>query len=193
MTRIGRRGLLGAIALIGLGAAPPPAEPDTYRMRDYKGPTPLTLDGTPALSTEQAAQLWRSGTAIFVDTLARAPKPAGLPPGTIWHPEPREDIPGSIWLADTGYGALPNVMESYFTNALREATGGDRNKPLVFYCRAECWMSWNAARRASALGYSDVRWYRDGTDGWAAAHLPLEPREPLPRPSQADVSPAKAG
>ncbi len=193
MTLIGRRSLLGAVALVGLGAAEPPAEPSAYRMSEYKGLTPPTLNGAPALSTDQAAQLWRSGKAIFIDTLARAPKPAGLPPGTIWRPEPREDIPGSIWLADTGYGALPPVMETYFANALRDATGGDRHRMLVFYCRADCWMSWNAGRRAAALGYTDVRWYRDGTDGWAEHHLPLEAREPLPRPAQVDVSSAKAG
>jgi rhodanese-related sulfurtransferase len=40
-------------------------------------------------------------------------------------------------------------------------------------------MSWNAAKRAIGLGYRNVIWYPDGTDGWAAAGLPLERREPL--------------
>ena len=38
-------------------------------------------------------------------------------------------------------------------------------------------MSWNAAKRALALGYTHVAWYPEGTDGWAAADLPLEPRD----------------
>ena len=181
---IARRALLGAALMVGSGAGKPPPEPNSYRMSDYKAPTPTTLNGAPALSTEDASRLWKSGHAIFVDTLARAPRPAGLPAGTLWHPKPRDDIPGSIWLPDTGYGVLPAIMEGYFADALRTATKGDRDRTLVFYCRADCWMSWNAARRAEALGYTKVRWYRDGTDGWASRGLKLEPREPVPRPPQ---------
>ncbi len=176
-----RRALLGLMLLAAAGAAPPP-EPSGYRLKDYRAPTPMTLNGAPALSTPEAARLWKSG-AIFVDTLARAPRPAGLPAGTIWHPKPRDDIPGSVWLPDTGYGRLPEIMAAYFADALRTATGGRHDRILVFYCRADCWMSWNAARRAEALGYTRVRWYRDGTDGWAASGLPLTPAEPVPRPA----------
>jgi rhodanese-related sulfurtransferase len=45
-------------------------------------------------------------------------------------------------------------------------------------------MSWNAAKRARALGYSNVVWYPEGTDGWLAAGLPVQPTEPEPRPDQ---------
>ncbi len=91
-------------------------------------------------------------------------------------------MPGSIWLPDTGYGALAPVMQQYFEHGLEQASGGNRDRMLVFYCLANCWMSWNAAKRAIALGYRHVAWYPDGTDGWAADHLPLEPRTPLQRP-----------
>jgi hypothetical protein len=43
-------------------------------------------------------------------------------------------------------------------------------------------MSWNAAKRALALGYKNVAWYPEGTDGWAAAALPLVTSEPHPMP-----------
>ena len=39
-------------------------------------------------------------------------------------------------------------------------------------------MSWNAAKRALALGYRRVLWYPEGTDGWARQGLPLERRAP---------------
>jgi rhodanese-related sulfurtransferase len=42
-------------------------------------------------------------------------------------------------------------------------------------------MSWNAAKRALAFGYSNVAWYRDGTDGWERADLPLAEAQPEPR------------
>jgi PQQ-dependent catabolism-associated CXXCW motif protein len=161
-----------------------PAEPDGFQNDDYRSTTPLTFNGRPALETPAAVRLWKSGEALFIDTLPRPPRPTGLPEGTIWRPKPRDDIPGSIWLPDTGYGALAPVMEDYFRSALDAATKGDHTKLLVFYCLADCWMSWNAAKRARTFGYTHVEWYRDGTDGWQAAGLPLEPRTPVPRPGE---------
>ncbi|HEM46079.1 MAG TPA: PQQ-dependent catabolism-associated CXXCW motif protein, partial [Alphaproteobacteria bacterium] len=35
--------------------------------------------------------------------------------------------------------------------------------------------------RALSWGHSDVYWYPEGTDGWAAAGLPLEESTPVPR------------
>ena len=58
--------------------------------------------------------------------------------------------------------------------AWRKPPKGIVARLLVFYCLANCWMSWNAAKRALSLGYPNVAWYRDGTDGWLAASLPLE-------------------
>lgn len=171
------------VALIALSAASvsaEPSEPDTYRTDDYRAPTPETLRGARVASTAVAAALWRQGAA-FVDVLPRAPRPANLPAGTLWRDRPHRNIPGSAWLPDTGYGALAPVTERYFEAGLRQATGGDRGKPLVIYCQRACWMSWNAAKRAMAMGYTDVVWYPDGTDGWEEAGLPLAKAKPVAR------------
>jgi PQQ-dependent catabolism-associated CXXCW motif protein len=109
-----------------------------------------------------------------------------LPASTIWQEKPRQDIPGSVWLPDTGYGALAPVMEHYFEHGLEQASSGKRDRLIVFYCQANCWMSWNAAKRAIAMGYTHVAWYPDGTDGWTAAQLPLELRSPPQRPQAAE-------
>ncbi|MEJ2378963.1 MAG: rhodanese-like domain-containing protein, partial [Pseudolabrys sp.] len=127
--------------------------------------------------------LWQRGHAAFVDVLPRPPKPK-LPPGTLWLEHPRRDIPGSIWLPDTGYGALALPTQAYLRDGLVKATGGDRAKPLVIYCLRDCWMSWNAARRALAMGYAHVIWYPDGTDGWSEAGLPLAETKPESRPNE---------
>ena len=42
-------------------------------------------------------------------------------------------------------------------------------------------MSWNAAKRLAALGYTAVYWYPEGTTGWEEAGLPLETRRPARR------------
>ena len=39
-------------------------------------------------------------------------------------------------------------------------------------------MSWNAAKRAAEWGWRQVLWYRDGTDGWEAAGLPIQELHP---------------
>ena len=177
----GARALMMACAVFLTAAAVP--EPPSYRMDDYRSPTPATLEGATVFGTDQAHAVWANGQAVFVDVLPRPPRPQGLPEATIWRPKPRADIPGSIWLPDTGYGALAPSMEAYLQHGLALATGGDHRRLVIFYCLEACWMSWNAARRALTLGYTRVGWYPEGTDGWTAHGFPTEPREPLPRPS----------
>ncbi len=46
--------------------------------------------------------------------------------------------------------------------------------PVLFFCLAECWMSWNAAKRALEYGYSNVFWYPEGTDGWRFEEWPTQ-------------------
>lgn len=157
-------------------------EPAGYRMSDYRSAVPSTIEGGRVVDTTEAANIWKAKSAVFVDMLPRPEKPKDFPAGTIWRDKPRHDIPGSIWLANTGYGALSEGNERRFSRSLEQATGGDRSKPLVFYCLADCWMSWNGAKRAISLGYTNVMWYPDGTDGWSQAGLPLEPREPFAEP-----------
>lgn len=167
------------------GAAERVPEPSGFRMENYRAPVPDRLTGARVVDTDEAHALWREGRAIFVDVLPRARKPENLPDGTYWRETPRQDIPGSIWLPDTGHGALAPEMQAYFEQGLAQATGGDRDRPLLFYCLADCWMSWNAARRAQEAGYRHVLWYPEGTDGWASKGLPLEDQNPEPRPGEA--------
>jgi PQQ-dependent catabolism-associated CXXCW motif protein len=174
--------VLAAICLLTCVAYGAPSqdhapEPAGYRLDDYRAPTPATLAGAGVLTTAEAKLCWENG-AVFVDVLAHSPRPANLPSGTIWREKMRRDIPGSVWLANTGYGELAAETENYFRRGLERVTQGDGAKLLVFYCLRDCWMSWNAAKRALALGYKNVAWYPDGTDGWEAAGLPLQEAKP---------------
>ena len=177
-----RSALVGAfgvvlIASFAATAGDAPPEPDSYRQSDYRAPTPASLKGARVLTTEEAAAMWRAGDAAFIDVLPQAPRPKNLPADVVWRDKPRVDIPGSLWLPDTGYGELAPVMLDYFRRGLDKALGS-RQRPLVFYCLKDCWMSWNAAKRALALGYANVAWYPEGADGWAEAGLPVEKRAP---------------
>lgn len=159
-------------------------EPDGYRTENYRSPVPATLRGARVLSTDEVEKIWTAGSGAFIDVLPHPPKPKNLPAGTVWREAPRLDIPGSIWLPDTGYGALAAVMDEYLRRGLSRATGGDLGRLVVFYCQHECWMSWNAARRALSYGYANVAWYPEGTDGWQQANMPLATAHPEPRPGE---------
>lgn len=153
-------------------------EPADYRMDEYKAPVPETLKGARVVTTSEAEALWRGKKAVFFDVMPNTPKPANLPAGTIWRDKVRNDIPGSIWLANVGYGAIPEETAEYFRQGLAAGTGADKSRPILFYCMTDCWMSWNAAKRAMEWGYSSVIWYPLGADGWESANLPLEENKP---------------
>lgn len=159
-------------------------EPEGYRTEDYRSPVPETLAGARVISTAEAETIWRAKSGIFIDVLPRPPKPLNLPAGTIWRDRPRQNIPGSIWLPDTGYGQLAEAMASYLRQGVERVSGGDRAALIVVYCQANCWMSWNAAKRIVSYGYSNVAWFPDGTDGWERANLPMAESQPEPRPGE---------
>jgi rhodanese-related sulfurtransferase len=51
---------------------------------------------------------------------------------------------------------------------------------MVFYCvDSECWLSYNAALRAIALGYTNVMWYRGGIASWRTAEGPMAQSDPF--------------
>ena len=70
-------------------------------------------------------------------------------------------VPGAVNLDPVTYasGALPS----------------DKNTLLVFYCSNPwCRKAPNAARRAGAMGYGNVRVMSAGIKGWLGANLPVE-------------------
>ena len=165
------------------GPAPtgaPPPEPHSYRTDNYRKPVPLTLDGATVLSNATAMKLWSEKTAIFIDVYPHPPKPEGLPPDTIWRDPSHMTIEDAVWLANVGYGVLSADASNYFQRNLDMLTKGDKSKTLVFFCLRNCWMSWNAAKRALSYGYKNVAWYRDGSDGWQEVGGLVVEAHPLP-------------
>ena len=160
------------------------AEPDDYRMDNYRAPVPATLAGARVLTTAETEEIWRAKSGVFIDVLPRPPKPRNLPEGTVWRDKPHFNISGSVWLPDTGYGRLAPATEDYLQRGLARASRGNKAALFVIYCQANCWMSWNAAKRVLSFGYANVAWYPEGTDGWERLKLPLTEAQPEPRPDE---------
>jgi len=155
-------------------------EPDGYRTDDYRSPVPKTLTGARVIGAEEAEGLLRDGKAVFIDVYPRAPKPPNLPAGTVWRDPTHMTIAGAHWLPNVGYGVLSPEFESYFKTRLAALTGNDMTKPVVFYCLKNCWMSWNAGKRALSWGYANVIWFAEGTDAWQEAGNDLVKATPVP-------------
>ncbi|WP_260955841.1 PQQ-dependent catabolism-associated CXXCW motif protein [Pseudomonas citri] len=173
------------LAIVLLGLALNVAQADTalfsaqgYRITQYRSPTPATVDGAQTLDTEALQRLLeQTPSPILIDVYRRP-----WLQGRFIDNEPHANLPGSLWLANTGDGELDSTWQNYFTDHLRRATAGQTERPLVFYCRSDCWLSWNAVKRAAAMGYKHLYWYRDGLDAWEAANLPLQAARPEPFP-----------
>lgn len=171
-----RRRLLAAAIL--LAAAAPP-EPDDFRMDDYRAPVPATLEGAEIVHIEAMQRIVDRREAVLIDVLPAPRRPDNMRPGMPWLPQAHESLPGARWWPDTGRGALSPSLEGQFRERLAEVAGPGRDKLLVFFCLSECWMSWNAAKRAVGWHYR-VAWFPDGTDRWKAAGLPTEIVQPVP-------------
>lgn len=160
-------------------AAPVP-ELDGYRTDDYRSPVPQTLEGARVIDGEEAERVVKSGKAILIDVYPQAKKPPNLPAGTIWRDPTHSTIEGAHWLPNVGYGVLSDEFEDYFRTRLAALTNGDPARPIVFFCQRDCWMSWNAAKRALEWGYTDVIWFPDGTDAWQEQGHDLVKAKPVP-------------
>lgn len=182
MRALARAAVLGTT----IGLLPPAAvsdglvpEPSDYRMDDYDAPVPDGLGGARTVTAVDVARLREAG-AVVVDVVPEHRAPPNLPDGQLWLPPAHAGVPGALWLPDTGFGALDPITERYFLEHLERASGDERARALVFYCRMDCWMSWNAARRALDAGYRNVHWFRDGIDDWRFEGYPTATLVPAP-------------
>lgn len=147
---------------------------DGYRQTRYRSPTPDTVEHAVTVDTPAVQALIAADpTAVLVDSYR-----ATWRHDRFIHDEGHRSIPGSLWLAYIGEHEVDAGWLDYLAQHLYQATGGDPDLPLVFFCRSDCWASWNAVRRAHGLGYRKLYWYRDGIDAWEQAGLPLVPATP---------------
>lgn len=147
-----------------------------FRTAQYRSPTPPQAEAATTLNTEQLqALLTQQPAPVLIDVYKRQ-----WLQGRFIDSEVHRNLPGSHWLANTGDGELDAQWQTYLAANLQRLSSQDKGRALVFYCRSDCWLSWNAVKRAAALGYTHLYWYRDGVDAWEAAGLPLQQASPEP-------------
>lgn len=179
-----RRRSIGAILMLhsisglatNLDASNAHFSPDGYRISYYRSATPLEVQGGTTLTTEELSlQLLKHPETRLIDV-----QPVTWRNGIFIYDTPRQTLPNSIWLPNVGWGELEDHWIEYFAKHLFELSQGNRNHPIALFCTADCWMSWNAVKRAHSWGYTQLLWYAEGSDGWLEAGYALKEAHPEP-------------
>lgn len=165
-------------------AAPAP-EPSGFWTGPINSAVPATLAGGKVINSARQLQSLLTRPATVIVDVSNAPRrPDNLATGAPWLPLPHQAIPGSLWIPGAGLGEIPPAVDDFFRRQLVAATDNDATRQVIIYCHRTCWLSWNAAKRAIDYGYRNVYWYRDGIEGWKAAHFPTAVIEPRVAPEE---------
>lgn len=187
---IGARMLLSATALLAIIVAAQSgaqAQSDDafdavtgYRIARYQAAVPEHPPAGTRVWLDDIDRLVTVDRAILLDVSPI--HGAGFDPATgAWRlSKPHDTLPGAVWLPEVGRGALDPAIAAYLERHLARLTGGDKTRAIVIFCNADCWMSWNAMKRAAALGYTNLKWFPEGLDGWRDFDRKLVPATPVP-------------
>ncbi len=126
----------------------------------YHALTPNRVPGATTISTGRLVERMQSDNRpILIDVLG----------------DDHDTLPGAYWFthAGTDRGSGTNTDIENRLETLLRAVAPDKSTPIVFFCLSyECWLSYNAALRAARIGYTNLFWYRGGTEAWKVAGLP---------------------
>ena len=161
------------------------ASTEPYRGLPYHAPTTLTPpNGVKRISVDELRScLARKQKPVLIDVYGAIFREESLDFDGAWLVStPHKSLPDSTWLPNVGKQELIPVVEDYYRFHLKELTGNDLSKTLVIFCVEDCWMGWNAAKRAREWGYTNVMWFREGIDAWKEKGWPLHDIEPINLP-----------
>ena len=123
-------------------------------------PTPASIPGAPVLTTAELLAAVHRGAL------------GGVPFHLIDVKAAAHDrsLPGAARLPDAGApGGFADATQTRLAADLRALAGNRQDAQLVFFGEgARSWDAYNAALRATKLGYANVYWYRGGLAAWTA-------------------------
>lgn len=175
-------------------AAPAAAEPanpaeralfDEAGYRNARYRSPVRSDPAPAAQMDLAISLdlEPGKTALFIDVMPAEGGVRDPQTGSWTLSQQHLTIPGAWWYPETGRAPVNDDLWQALKNKVADARRTAPDQPVIMFCRADCWMSWNAARRMAQQGIGNVWWLAEGTDGWHAAGRPLVPAVPVITPA----------
>ncbi|MEZ2130796.1 MULTISPECIES: rhodanese-like domain-containing protein [unclassified Sinorhizobium] len=147
-------------------------EPDGLWTGPMRGETPKTLGGAVVIDLAGLEALIQK-KPVLLDVGPADKKPEDFPQDRLWLPTHRS-IPGAVWLPGAGAASFEAAQEETFFRRVEELTHGDSSKPIVTFCRPECWGSWNAGKRLVMKGYTGVYWFPGGINRWQEVHETVE-------------------
>jgi PQQ-dependent catabolism-associated CXXCW motif protein len=158
-------------AFLFISATAQAAEPEFdavtgYRVARYRSPVPETVPGGTRITAAEINDLVKKQDAVLIDVMPSDGAGLDTVTGQWRMTKPRQNIPGSVWLPDVGKGELSPALETYFKTNLKSLTASNTARAVILYCQSDCWMSWNAVKRAASYGYTSLYWFPEGSDGW---------------------------
>jgi PQQ-dependent catabolism-associated CXXCW motif protein len=152
-----------------------------YRSAAFRAP--VDRDPAPAVAiTPAQARGLAPGAALFLDVLPAAGARRDGMTGAWALAGPHETIPGALWYPETGRSPPDAVLWRALAARVAAFRQQQPAAPIVVFCRADCWMSWNVARRLALGGIAGVRWLADGIEGWHEAGGSLVAAAPVAVP-----------
>lgn len=147
----------------GQGSAFDPAT--GYRTGAYRSIVPGPPPGVRRIGMMEVARLADTKRAILIDVV---PAEGGVRGADGHWRLAREEsgTPGAHWFPEAGRGVIDPGVERWFLAGVTALRAKQPRAPLIVFCLADCWMSWNAAWRLKRAGFADVRWFAEGADGW---------------------------
>ena len=129
-----------------------------FRSGKLHAPTPTHHPRAATITTRELVGLMVSPQPpLLVDVLSQAS---------------HQTVAGAWWLRGAGFSTTSNDR---LAAKLFDLSVANLGRAIVFFCSgAQCWASYNAALRASLIGYENVYWYRGGLEAWKKARLPTQ-------------------
>lgn len=150
-----------------------------YRTARYRAPVDRAPSPATQITLPEALALHPGIDAMFIDVLPAEGAVRDAATGKWTLAVQHETIPGAAWHPETGRGDPDPVLWKGLRNAVFGVRAKHPAMPVVVFCRSDCWMSWNAARRLAREGIGNVRWLAEGIEGWHEAGRALVVAEPV--------------
>lgn len=172
-------GTARAQASISAASPAPDFDSNGYRIARYRAPVDLPPSPAARITLVKALLLKPGVDALFVDVLPVEGGVRDAATGKWSLAVQHETIPGAAWHPEVGRGTPDALLWQGLRNAVQAARARRPALPVVVFCRSDCWMSWNAARRLAREGLGQVYWLAEGIEGWHEAGRVLVKVEPI--------------